>query len=177
MEKQKPLYWRLTAAGAALAGVLALTACSREPVDYEGVGSEFVVRGRVSDAESDGLVQLHEEKLVVVSASGKAATWFPDHGGYRPWSHEYDFLQKYSKESDGFFDGCGKDVKVGEVYSLQGEEIEPQQLKPGTIVEIQGRIRESRYRHRAGKSSYCDERDLAVYDSVRVVNGPLQPVS
>jgi hypothetical protein len=76
----------------------------------------------------------------------------------------------------GLFDGCGDDVYVGKVYDLQGNQIEPEQLKPGVAVEIEGRIRQSRYWQSTGKSGYCTEQDLAVYDSVRVIDSPLQPV-
>lgn len=156
------------AAGLALLGSGALGACSSEAPDYQGVGNEFVVRGIVSDSEEDGLVQVSEEDLVVLETAGRADTWFAEGDGQEFLGDEFNFLQTYGEESESWWK-CADEVEVGEVFDVNGQEIEPEQLQPGDVVEIQGRIHDST--DRRGKR--CREEELAVYDTITVVNGPL----
>lgn len=173
---EKPTLPRAITAALLLAGSLALGACSKP--DYEGLDNEFVVHGIVSDSESNGLVQVHENNLVVVRAEGKAAEWFSNKKGQGGFglSEEFDFLEIYNPEPGSFF-SCGHEEDVGEVYDVNGNEIEAEQLVPGQVVVIEGRIRASRYlkmRPSNQGGNYCTEHDLAVFESVRVVKGPLR---
>ncbi len=172
MEKNS-LRRKIAAAGLVVLGGLSLTGCGKSAVDYEGTGNEFSVRGVVSDAEGDGLVQIQEDQIVVIGASGKAETWFSEGKGQGVLSDEFDFLQKYSKEPGGML-SCGDNTYVGEVSDQYGHLIEPEALQPGTVVEIHGKIRQSMYYQSTGKSGYCNEEDLAVYDRVTIVDRPLR---
>jgi hypothetical protein len=163
---------RLAAAGLVLLGGASLSACGDEAPDYVGAGNEFMIRGIVSDSEVDGLVQIKEDKIEIIQVSGKAENWFNNGDGVAFLHDEFDFLQKYGQEPGGFWT-CADDVYVGKVYDQSGNQIEPEQLRPGEVVEIEGRIHQSTYRQSAGKSSYCTEEELAVYDSVTVVDEPL----
>ncbi|MDB5181376.1 MAG: hypothetical protein JWP13_139 [Candidatus Saccharibacteria bacterium] len=165
---------KLAAAGLVVLGGFGLTACGEDaPLDYAGTGNEFTIQGIVSDSEDDGLVQIKENEIEVIEASGKAEDWFNKKEGLAFLHDEFDFLQKYSEEPGGWFD-CGEDVYVGEVYDKTGTEIEPEQLKPGDVIEIQGRIRQSIYYQSTGKSGYCNDQDLAVYDAITTIGGPLR---
>jgi len=159
---------KLTAAGLLLAGGLALSACGGSPVDYEGTGHRFTVLGTVSDSEKDGLVQIHEDDLKVVYATGKAEKWFAEGKAPGLFGDEFDFLQKYSQEPGGWF-SCGNDKYVGQIIDENRDQIQPEDLKPGDVIRIEGRIRESRYYQSRGKSGSCTEENLAVYDVVTVI--------
>jgi len=159
---------RLMAAGLILAGSSAQAGCSNEPVDYVGTGNEFVLRGTVSDSEDDGLVQVPEDQFELLEAHGKAQSFFRDPNDPGLLVGEVDFLQKYSKAPGGWL-SCGDDVYIGEVFDTQGNEIQPEDLNPGDEIEITGTIRQSMYYQSTGKSGYCNEEDLAVYDSIRIV--------
>jgi len=163
---------RLLAAGVILAGSGALSGCSDAPVDYEGIGNEFIVRAVVSDSEEDGLVQAPENQFVVLAANGKAKSHFPNPADSGLSVGEVDFLQRYSKEPRGFL-SCGDDVYVGEVFDSNGGRIAPEDLQPGDVIEIEGHIRQSMYWQSTGKSGYCNEEDLAVYETIRIVEGTL----
>lgn len=171
MEKLTPRRKKMALVGAIMMGSALLTACSSDPVDYEGTGNEFVVRGIVSDSEEDGLIQIHEPDLVAIEATGKAATWFAKGKGQEAFGDEFDFLQKYSQEPGGWL-SCGSDVYVGIVYNMYGDQIQPQEVPQGAVVEIAGKIRESMYYQSTGKSGHCTDEDLAVYDTVRVMSSP-----
>lgn len=161
---------KLAAAALAMLGAATLSGCGSEAADYEGQGNDFIVRGVVSDSEDDGLVQTHEDQTVVLRSSGEASEWFGDKEGQGFLHDEYDFLQAYSKEPGRWFN-CGKDIYVGKVYDADRKQIEPEALEPGMLVEIKGRIRDSRYYQSTGKSGYCTEESLAVYDSITIIDG------
>lgn len=173
MEKKNTLKRKIAAAGLIMLGGLSLTGCSRHKTDFDGAGNYFLVRGVVSDSESNGLVQIYDNRVNVLEADGEAKSWFPEKKGHEFLAHEFDFLQKYSR-APGNWLHCGKDVRVGTIYDLNGASIKPNQLHPGEVIEIEGRIRDSAYYQSTGKSGYCTTEQLAVYDSVRVLQDPVQ---
>jgi len=165
----------IAVAGLMILGGGALAACSK--ADYEGTENTFSIRGIVSDSEDDGLVQVEDNEIVVLDSNGKAVDWFAHKKGEEGFGlgTEFDFLNGFHKEGEGsFWDVCGAKVTVGKVYDDGGREIGAQDLHPGEVVVIEGKIRAGSYWQSTGKSGYCATQDLAVYDTVRVVDEPLR---
>ncbi|HSX16307.1 MAG TPA: hypothetical protein VLF40_05940 [Candidatus Saccharimonadales bacterium] len=165
----------IAAAGLVILGGGALAACSK--ADYDGSANTFTIRGVVSDSENDGLVQVEDEEIVVLSSNGKAKDWFTHKEGEEGFGlgTEYDFLNGFRQDgTGGFWDICGAKQTVGKVYDDNGREIGAQDLHPGEVVVIEGKIRSNSYWQSTGKSGYCADEDLAVYDTVRVVDEPLR---
>lgn len=152
---------RHTAAAIALASSLALTGCAL-PGNFSGEGNGFVIEGTVSDSETDGLVQLSPDSLVVIDSDGEAVDWFSGNDEI-----EYDFLQHYNDDQPAFAE-CGNEIVVGNVFDSQGEEINPEDLDVGDTVRIEGSIHDSQYRLVYGKQ-ICGTEQLAVYDTIEVI--------
>jgi|GEM_PF-2211726 len=150
-------------------GGLGLSGCAEAPLNYEGQGQAFTVRGKIAEVEDDGTIKIHQDDLEVISAEGKAIEWFPDHDGQDIFSEKFNFLQKFKQEPGGWF-SCGDDVVVGEAFDIESHPIEPQDLSKGDMVEISGHIRESIYYQSYGKSGACEAEDLAVYDVAKQIN-------
>lgn len=166
MEKNISLRRKLGAGSLVVLGALGLTGCGK--LDYSGEGNAFRVIGVVNNVEDDGTVKVQQDDIKIIDASGKATTWFPKHKGQNFLSDKFNFEQKYSQKPGNWL-SCGHDVFVGKVYDGNGVTTDPQDLQPGTTVEIDGKIRESIYYHSTGKSGYCDGQDMAVYDTITEV--------
>jgi hypothetical protein len=160
--------FRTKAIAIALLGVACLTGCGER--DYEGEGDNYRVVGIVYKVEEDRTIHINEKQLKVIEAAGKAITWFEEGKGQDWRSEEFNFDPDYNQEEPGFWGDCEHNVTVGEVYDLQGNKIDAQELQPGTVIEVTGRIRESTMLKSAGRSTYCDADDKNVFDVVQVIN-------
>lgn len=149
-------------------GALGLSGCTEAPKDYEGTGQEFVVRGPLSSVHRDGVIKIQQDHLEVVSSEGKAEGWFPEHKGQNFLSDKFNFHQSHDREPAGFWGGCADEFVVGEAFDTSGSEINIQDIKPGTEIRVTGKIRETTYYDAALKQ--CDEKDIAVYDKVEIVD-------
>ena len=145
--------------------VLALAGCSETTYNYAGNGNHFRVRGPVFNVDDDGTVRINQDKLTVLDSHGRAIDWFKNLEGQDFLSDEFNFESYYNRQVGGMWDSeCEYRVNVGRVYGTSGAPLSLSSLKPGTKIEIEGSIRDSRYH-----SKSCKSEERAVYDTVRVV--------
>lgn len=175
MEKSNNRRKGLAVAGLAFAGTILLAGCE-DTRDYKGEGDAFEVAGVVLDVQDDGTVHIEESQLVIEAAAGKSSTWFKDKNGQDTFSTNFYFEPSYTQQEPGFWGHCENEVTVGRVFNVEGTEIQPQDLKPGQIIAIDGSIRETSY-WTGGKYATCTTHDRPVYDEITVIHTPLDQIT
>lgn len=148
--------------GLLMAGVSALTGCS-DP-NYDGIGNDFKVAGIIQSIEEDGTINIEQKDLRIISAIGKAATWFPSGSGQHTFTDIFYFEPSYNKPEPGFFGKCETEINIGRVFNVEGTEITTEQLKAGQTVIIDGDIRDSSFIN----EDYCQWDDRPVYETARI---------
>lgn len=169
MEKSNEMPTRVALVCTGAIGLAAISGCSSEPVDYEGVNDTFEVRGIVDDVDSDGEIYIDKDNLLHGPLSGRAINWFMKEEGVQFLSDDFNFKQYYGVPSQGWAWSCYDAVPVGHIYDKNNKEITPEELPEGAEVTITGRVHNDK--RPSGKT--CTDTPQAIYQEVHIVHTPL----
>lgn len=175
MSKRTTSNRRVAATGMVFTSITALAGCASP--NYEGTGNDYRVAGVIESVEADGTINIHNDKLRVIEAAGKAATWFVEGKGQHTFTDIFYFEPSHNKEQTDFFGSCEHDVPVGRIFNVEGTEITLAQLEaaqektPQTII-LSGDIRDSSYKTDDG----CKTEDRPVYEAAHLTYKPMDQI-